>query len=152
MQSLKIWKSPDRELKEIEDFEDDSGCIERSSSAVMTSLRKGEAITLELGRDLKSIMFGEAIHLFSAGWLGQAFTFNSNKELSFGFVQMKGGPCGVLAAVQASLMKVLLFGSKQFAVTKSTSPLSPSYQERSLGLAAALSEILTKCSTSNLCC
>ena len=143
------WKSPDLELKEIEDVEDDSGCIERSSSAVMTSLRKGEAITLEQGRDLKSIMFGEAIHLFSAGWLGQAFTFNSNKELSFGFVQMKGGPCGVLAAIQASLMKVLLFGSKQFAVSKSSSPLSPSSQERSLGLAAALSEILTKCSPGN---
>ena len=94
------------ELKEIDDFEDDSGCIERSSSAVMTSLRKGEAITLEIGRDLKSIMFGEATHLFSAGWIGQAFTFNSNKELNFGFAQIKGGPCGVLAAVQASLMKV----------------------------------------------
>ena len=139
-------KSTDLEIKEIEDFEDESGCIGRPSSGIM-SFRKGVPITLEQGRDLKHIMFGESAQLFSAGWIGQAFTFNSNKQLGFGFVQMKGGPCGVLAAVQATLMKVLMFGSKQFAVSKSVNPLAPSNKERSLGLATALSDILTKCST-----
>ena len=37
----------------------------------------------------------------------KAFTFQD--DISFGLVQKRGGPCGVLAVVQAFILKYLLF-------------------------------------------
>ena len=42
------------------------------------------------------------------GWRNQAFSFENGVEsLKFGLVQNKGGPCGVLAVVQAFIIKVV---------------------------------------------
>ncbi|TPX60269.1 hypothetical protein SpCBS45565_g07564 [Spizellomyces sp. 'palustris'] len=41
-------------------------------------------------------------------WLTATLTLNTNPSLPYGLVQTKGGPCGVLAGIQASLIKVLL--------------------------------------------
>ena len=37
----------------------------------------------------------------------QGFFFNPKESLRFGLVQMQGGPCGVLAAVQAHVLAAL---------------------------------------------
>ncbi|KND00033.1 uncharacterized protein SPPG_04377 [Spizellomyces punctatus DAOM BR117] len=41
-------------------------------------------------------------------WLTATLTLNTNPSLPYGLVQTKGGPCGVLAGIQASLIKVLV--------------------------------------------
>ena len=133
------------EVKEIEDFEDGFGCIDRPASRLISQLRKGEPISLEKGRELKKLMFAQTGLTFTVGWIGQAFSFNSNPDLRYGLVQSKGGPCGVLAVVQGYLMKVLMYGSQQFNISRVASPLSPEEEERNEGLAVALSEILVKC-------
>ncbi|KAJ3393533.1 hypothetical protein HDU84_001663 [Entophlyctis sp. JEL0112] len=46
---------------------------------------------------------------FSEEWKGKGFSFNENASLAYGIVQVKGGPCGLLAAVQAFVLKHLLF-------------------------------------------
>ena len=146
----KPGKSTEVELAELEDL-DTGGCIERPTSGIRPRLQAGNPLSLETARNLKLLMFGEpgqTNHQFSAGWLGQAFVFNNHRDLSFGLVQNKGGPCGVLAAVQARLVKILLFGSKVFAISKALAPLSPTSTERTTALAAALGEILSLCSTS----
>ena len=43
---------------------------------------------------------------YSSGWKKQAFVFEKSEGLRFGLVQQNGGPCGVLAAVQAHIIKV----------------------------------------------
>ena len=95
------------ELAELDDL-DAGGCIERPNSGIRPRIQAGSPISLETARHLKLLMFGEPgeqNHQFSPGWIGQAFMFNTHRDLSFGFVQHKGGPCGVLAAVQAHLIK-----------------------------------------------
>ena len=139
------------ELAELDDL-DSGGCIDRPSSGIRPRIQAGSPLSLETARQLKLLMFGEPgehNHQFSPGWLGQAFLFNTHRDLSFGLVQHKGGPCGVLAAVQARLVKVLLFGSKLFAISRALDPLRPTQAERTTGLAAALGEILSLCAPSS---
>ncbi|KAM7259609.1 hypothetical protein ACFE04_015350 [Oxalis oulophora] len=42
-------------------------------------------------------------------WTNQGIRFSSDQETSMGLVQHEGGPCGVLAAIQAFVLKNLLF-------------------------------------------
>ncbi|XP_053481930.1 probable ubiquitin carboxyl-terminal hydrolase MINDY-4 isoform X2 [Ictalurus furcatus] len=58
---------------------------------------------------LKEIIFGSPAACFSEEWRCQSFTFSSRPALRYGIVQKKGGPCGVLAAVQAAVLQKLLF-------------------------------------------
>ena len=61
------------------------------------------------------MVFGSANHLIPNGWLHQSFKFHSpasvdgdieSQGCSFGLIQNNGGPCGILAAVQAHILKV----------------------------------------------
>ncbi|KAG8138704.1 hypothetical protein E2320_001499, partial [Naja naja] len=63
-----------------------------------------------LAKDLKTLLFGSGLGCFSEEWKIQSFTFSENPELKYGIVQKKGGPCGVLAAVQAHVLQHLIFG------------------------------------------
>ncbi|ETE57672.1 hypothetical protein L345_16609, partial [Ophiophagus hannah] len=67
-------------------------------------------IDFVLAKDLKTLLFGSSLGCFSEEWKIQSFTFNENPELKYGIVQKKGGPCGVLAAVQAHVLQHLIFG------------------------------------------
>ncbi|KAJ3027820.1 UNVERIFIED_CONTAM: hypothetical protein HDU68_003021, partial [Siphonaria sp. JEL0065] len=49
---------------------------------------------------------------FTEEWKGKGFCFSENPELAYGTVQIKGGPCGLLASVQAYILKHLLFVEK----------------------------------------
>ncbi|KAK6131023.1 hypothetical protein DH2020_035234 [Rehmannia glutinosa] len=44
-----------------------------------------------------------------AQWSNQGIRFSADPETSMGLVQHEGGPCGVLAAIQAFVLKYLLF-------------------------------------------
>ena len=64
------------------------------------------------------LVFGTANQTFPTGWLQQSFQFqkpffhdpkkNDMHGCPFGLVQKKGGPCGILAVVQAYIIKVVL--------------------------------------------
>ncbi|XP_060788571.1 probable ubiquitin carboxyl-terminal hydrolase MINDY-4 isoform X2 [Neoarius graeffei] len=58
---------------------------------------------------LKELIFGSPAACFSEEWRCQSFTFSNRPALRYGIVQKKGGPCGVLAAVQATVLQKLLF-------------------------------------------
>uniref|UniRef100_A0A9J8BT78 Ubiquitin carboxyl-terminal hydrolase MINDY n=1 Tax=Cyprinus carpio carpio TaxID=630221 RepID=A0A9J8BT78_CYPCA len=58
---------------------------------------------------LKEIIFGSPLACFTEEWKQQNFTFSDTPGLKYGIVQKKGGPCGVLAAVQACVLQKLLF-------------------------------------------
>ena len=140
------------QVDEIEDCEDEedasSGCIQ--SQRIVNRIRPrpaGAPITLEMARDLKMLMFGQVSSMFPAGWLGQAWVWNSSKQLSYGLVQHRGGPCGVMAAVQARLLQVLIHGSAQFNI----SACDPDHlqhglsdHDRNTALVAAMCEALVR--------
>ena len=83
--------------------------------------------------------------MYPEGWLHQAFTFRRSTaaaELSFGLVQKKGGPCGVLAVVQAFILKFWLFQTQTHQLSPLNLQLSQQQQEKAL--VSALTYILTQ--------
>ncbi|KAK4294748.1 hypothetical protein Pmani_032645 [Petrolisthes manimaculis] len=104
----------------------------------------GHPITLEEAGALRSLLTGSPGQSLPTEWLAQNFIQNSNPNLSYGLIQKKARPCGVLACVQAYLIKVLVFGSTVIQVPIPVSPLRPSQREWQWALSAALTEILWK--------
>ncbi|XP_035304446.1 probable ubiquitin carboxyl-terminal hydrolase MINDY-4 isoform X6 [Cricetulus griseus] len=66
-------------------------------------------IDLSLAKEMKTLLFGSTFCCFSEEWKLQNFSFSDTASLKYGIVQNKGGPCGVLAAVQGCVLKKLLF-------------------------------------------
>ncbi|XP_035304444.1 probable ubiquitin carboxyl-terminal hydrolase MINDY-4 isoform X3 [Cricetulus griseus] len=97
-------------------------------------------IDLSLAKEMKTLLFGSTFCCFSEEWKLQNFSFSDTASLKYGIVQNKGGPCGVLAAVQGCVLKKLLFdeGSR----TNSNLRLKPSDAQRTHCLALAIADIL----------
>ncbi|XP_054847996.1 probable ubiquitin carboxyl-terminal hydrolase MINDY-4 [Eublepharis macularius] len=102
---------------------------------------KSKPIDFCLARDLKILLFGSSLSCFSEEWKIQSFVFSDIPELKYGIVQKKGGPCGVLAAVQACVLRHLIFGDSS---QNNGDPwiLQPSEAHRTKCLALALTDIL----------
>lgn len=82
-------------------------------SVISTSNKKlpTRLITETEACDLKMLFFGNTSITFDPEWHEQAFVFNP--ALSYGLLQHKGGPCGLLSAVQAHLIRQLLFDKRR---------------------------------------
>jgi hypothetical protein len=93
---------------------------------------------LEEVREIKSLLFGSRKPASLAeSWRRQGFYFNDNGgDLGFGLVQNKGGPCGVMAAVQACVLEQLLFRGV------AADWANPTPEEQSEALAQALTSII----------
>ncbi|PSN31855.1 hypothetical protein C0J52_26189 [Blattella germanica] len=96
-------------------------------------------VKLATAVELKKVVLGSSMANFSPQWLGQGFMFNTNHKLRYGFVQRKGGSCGVLATVQAFLLKILLF---EQGACSCTEPLRPTRKEACSALVRALGDVL----------
>ncbi|KAL2497117.1 ubiquitin interaction motif-containing protein [Abeliophyllum distichum] len=87
---------------------------------------KGKSVNFETGKEksgnpgaelsapeahqLFSMIFGKEVSKnVLAQWSNQGIRFSPDSETSMGLVQHEGGPCGVLAAIQAFVFKYLLF-------------------------------------------
>ncbi|GMI82977.1 hypothetical protein like AT1G43690 [Hibiscus trionum] len=70
----------------------------------------GNELSEKEAYNLFSIVFGSGVSKdILAQWSNQGIRFSSDPETSMGLVQHEGGPCGVLAAIQAFVLKHLLF-------------------------------------------
>uniref|UniRef100_A0A8C3FFZ2 Ubiquitin carboxyl-terminal hydrolase MINDY n=1 Tax=Chrysemys picta bellii TaxID=8478 RepID=A0A8C3FFZ2_CHRPI len=90
--------------------------------------------------EIKNLLFGSSLCCFSEEWKIQNFTFNSIPQLKYGIVQKQGGPCGVLAAVQACVLQQLLFGDSNR--NSHVRCLQPSDAHRTKCLTLAIADIL----------
>ncbi|KAG2430114.1 hypothetical protein HXX76_010213 [Chlamydomonas incerta] len=98
------------------------------------SLRKpGTPISPDTMRQLKTLLWGN-LGQPPPSWK-QGFFFNAHAGLQFGLVQKLGGPCGVLAAVQAHILGALYSPATGF----NTTPRTP---EQLSALTSAIAEIL----------
>ncbi|KAJ1449612.1 hypothetical protein M885DRAFT_535032 [Pelagophyceae sp. CCMP2097] len=66
------------------------------------------AITLSAASTLRTLLNGSTRRAMPLAWREQGFCFSKVRHLQFGLVQHDGGPCGVLAAVQAHVLDELL--------------------------------------------
>ncbi|XP_058383740.1 probable ubiquitin carboxyl-terminal hydrolase MINDY-4 [Diceros bicornis minor] len=97
-------------------------------------------IDLSLAKDIKTLLFGSSSCCFNEEWKLQSFSFSDVASLKYGIVQNKGGPCGVLAAVQACVLQKLLFEGDSRA--DCAWQLQPSNTHRSRCLALAMADIV----------
>ncbi|KAL2649670.1 hypothetical protein R1flu_017798 [Riccia fluitans] len=69
-----------------------------------------QQLPYRLAEQLHTMVFGTNVSKdVLAQWCNQGFRFSPDRETSLGLVQREGGPCGVLAPIQALVLKYLLF-------------------------------------------
>jgi hypothetical protein len=102
-----------RDYEDEQDFDSDNSSNElnvHSSSAWAQS--KGLPLSPTTFHEVLDILFPPRSRTnFGEEWLGKGFVFRIDENLRYGLVQLKGGPCGLLAAVQAYVIKYLRFNS-----------------------------------------
>ncbi|XP_027684663.2 probable ubiquitin carboxyl-terminal hydrolase MINDY-4 [Chelonia mydas] len=133
-----------KDVLELVDFDDEATIGEVSRIPELSTLYTLEivskAIDISLAKEIKNLLFGSSLCCFSEEWKIQNFTFNSIPQLKYGIVQKKGGPCGVLAAVQACVLQQLLFGDSNR--NSDVRCLQPSDAHRTKCLTLAIADIL----------
>uniref|UniRef100_A0A8C5QWL5 Ubiquitin carboxyl-terminal hydrolase MINDY n=1 Tax=Leptobrachium leishanense TaxID=445787 RepID=A0A8C5QWL5_9ANUR len=125
---------------QLDDVEDEFTCDVIRAIPVFPRSKvqlEGMPMDLPLAVGLKKLLFGSSLSCFSEEWKMQSFTFGNKSLIKYGFVQKKGGPCGVLAAVQACMLKHLLF-----IKDADSRSLHPSDTQRSACLCKAIADIL----------
>ncbi|KAM9025771.1 putative ubiquitin carboxyl-terminal hydrolase MINDY-4 isoform 1-T1 [Ara ararauna] len=129
------------ELVDVEDEETTGEVIKNLDLSTLHMLQVvSEAIDISLAKELKTLLFGSSLCCFSEEWKIQNFTFNNIPQLRYGIVQKKGGPCGVLAAVQACVLQRLIFADTNR--NKDIRCLQPSEVHRTKCLTMAIADIL----------
>ncbi|XP_028719935.2 probable ubiquitin carboxyl-terminal hydrolase MINDY-4 isoform X2 [Peromyscus leucopus] len=140
LMSEKASDEPDALL--LEDVEDEliKEDVVLSPPPSMLKLQTvSKPMDLSLAKELKTLLFGSTFCCFSEEWKLQNFSFNDSASLKYGIVQNKGGPCGVLAAVQGCVLQKLLFEGDS---KTNSNLLQPSDSQRTHCLALALADIL----------
>ncbi|XP_030228066.1 probable ubiquitin carboxyl-terminal hydrolase MINDY-4 isoform X2 [Gadus morhua] len=102
---------------------------------------KSSRMDVQTATALKEVLLGSGSRCFSPEWRNQGFGFSESPDLRYGIVQRKGGPCGVLASVQACLLQKLLFDDPNPA-SEELGRLRPSDAVRRRCLVLAVSEML----------
>ncbi|CAN9500396.1 unnamed protein product [Ophioblennius macclurei] len=129
----------------LDDVDDDENLSEFSKASLLTAPTEhsfaGRQIDQHTAAELKTVLLGSSLGCFSAEWRNQGFTFSERFDLRYGIVQKKGGPCGVLASVQAFVLKTLLFENTEIC-DNPLQQLKPSNTTRRRYLILALAEIL----------
>ncbi|XP_059142590.1 probable ubiquitin carboxyl-terminal hydrolase MINDY-4 isoform X2 [Physella acuta] len=142
--SLNSPKTTELELGDIDDMESDLTDLNLKPAAPVgpkqLKLVKVPSTPMDLktAMALKNLMLGSPCQLYIDEWLQQGYSFCDLPDLKYGIVQKKGGPCGVLAAVQACLLQEMLFGDSKLPSSRFK---NPTRAERSKYLALALSNI-----------
>ena len=69
------------------------------------------SITAEQSNLVRDLLFGDHRRRHLDAWKKQGLFFSHEKGLGYGLVQREGGPCGVLAVLNAFVLDALLFGA-----------------------------------------
>ncbi|CAL5209402.1 unnamed protein product [Lathyrus oleraceus] len=73
-------------------------------------------LSAEEANKLFVMVFGSEVSKdILAQWCNQGIRFSSDPETSMGLVQHEGGPCGVLATIQAFVLKYIIFFSNELS-------------------------------------
>ncbi|EDO38391.1 predicted protein [Nematostella vectensis] len=110
----------------------------KPASPVKPVIPGGTLINLETAQSLRTVLFGTCGTSFNSDWRKQHINFSMNSHYGLSFY--KPGPAGVLACLQAFLIKNLLYFNATPAIAKSM--LQPMSSDRQRALVAALSQMM----------
>lgn len=97
---------------------------ERVEGGGRMELDIGVELSLVEAEQLFSMIFGNGVSKnILLQWCNQGIRFSSDPETCIGLVQHEGGPCGVLATIQAFVLKYLLFFSEDLSKCQNSIPL-----------------------------
>lgn len=103
-----------------------SSKVDKCVPVVKEEKNSGEELSSEQAQQLFSMVFGNEVSKgILAQWSNQGIRFSPDEETSMGLVQHEGGPCGVLAAIQAFVLKYLLFFPQELVKGVSKTPTKP---------------------------
>ncbi|CAI0562727.1 unnamed protein product [Linum tenue] len=115
MQAAKI-ASPSKSVTSSATAVTGSGPVKTADSAMkekdgsLKVCKLGRELSIEEADQLFTMVFGTGVSKgILAQWSNQGIRFSSDPETSMGLVQHEGGPCGVLATIQAFVLKYILF-------------------------------------------
>lgn len=92
------------------DFGSVSKVDKKEKELGLETVNLGKELSQEEAKQLFSMVFGTEVSKdILAQWTNQGIRFSPDPETSMGLVQHEGGPCGVLAAIQAFVLKYILF-------------------------------------------
>ena len=111
---------------------------ERPPAAVV----KHEEITVEAANALRELLFNDRKRLLPESWRKQGLLFAPHPGLGYGLVQHAGGPCGVLASVQAFVLTELLFPDEGCVRLEAPSWRDPSKGDQQRALVSALARMI----------
>ncbi|XP_069476472.1 inactive ubiquitin carboxyl-terminal hydrolase MINDY-4B [Ambystoma mexicanum] len=113
------------------------------SPLIIPSNLGGRPVTKEMATELRKILFGNTFHTFSYEWKKSYFRFREPcSDLSYALETEKGGARAVQMAVQANIIKYLLFIKNTEVHSHLHSLYQVSRKDQEKALAAALSDIL----------
>ncbi|XP_022153722.1 ubiquitin carboxyl-terminal hydrolase MINDY-3 [Momordica charantia] len=103
----------------------------------------GKELLESEANQLFSMVFGDGVSKeILAQWSNQGIRFSPDPETAMGLVQHEGGPCGVLATIQAFVLKNILFFPDEFGkVASNMSRLSKSECVASNNFAALTEDV-----------
>ncbi|XP_064021844.1 inactive ubiquitin carboxyl-terminal hydrolase MINDY-4B [Pogoniulus pusillus] len=102
----------------------------------------GWPISLDMAMGLRKLLFGNVSHVFSCQWAKAHFRFHQpSSDLAYGLEADKGGTRAILMAVQAHIIRHLLF-DRNTAATHLERLQGISRREQGEALAAALAQLL----------
>lgn len=96
--SVNLVKGEDKNVNLVKGEEKNVNLVEELSNAEANQL-----FSMIFGCEVTKDILGQ--------WTNQGIRFSPDPDTSMGLVQHEGGPCGVLAAIQAFVLKYLLFFS-----------------------------------------
>nr|XP_040147751.1 probable ubiquitin carboxyl-terminal hydrolase MINDY-4 isoform X4 [Ictidomys tridecemlineatus] len=128
------------QLEDVDDTSIKEEVILSPAPSVLKLQVASKPIDLSVAKEIKTLLFGSCFCCFNEEWKLQSFSFSDTASLKYGIVQNKGGPCGVLAAVQGCVLQKLLFEGESGA--RCARQLQPSDTHRTRCLTLAIADIL----------
>lgn len=116
----------------------------------------GTPITVETAVSLKHMIFGSwssQVHFFSTEWRKSTIDFyDISGPFCYGLQTLRCGSRGLVLAIQAYLLKSLIFDRQFASLALIRSALQPNEFERKRALISALCQILWKVGDNRRCC
>ncbi len=106
-------------------------------------------LTAEEGCALRTLIFNDPGSCFNPAWAKQGFFFTKEDDLGYGLIQLEGGPCGAVAAVQAYVLRHILYGSENPPLQEAPQSFKePDKKAQKTAVATALARMIYACSIS----
>ncbi|KAG4086199.1 hypothetical protein H8356DRAFT_1298013 [Neocallimastix lanati (nom. inval.)] len=123
-----------------------------NSSGLNIWKNQGKPISNETSKDLLKLVFGDTKENYQDSWKGKRFIFNKNQNVSYGLIQEKGGPCGLISVVQAYIILHLVFKNTQYENVDEDMLHTFSEDEKEDALINSLADIIWKSGEWNNSC